>query len=208
MAFRLHRFKTLDDFNARNAINEVIFVEGGYVNNKDDRGGETKFGITKTTAEAYRKLWGDHEFNGDMYKLPESLAYAIYRYAYWDRCKCDELAAIHPLLAFHVFDLAVNGGTGLVAKQLQRALSALNRKGVDYPDLVVDGAIGPGTIRALNKYAQRNGERGVRNLIYLLVMMQGDFYVEISEKRPNNETFTNGWIDRAASKMALFAQFI
>lgn len=208
MSFQLDRFQTLQDFHRDHIIDEVIRVEGGYVNNPNDRGGETKYGITRTTAESFRQLWPKHGFGGNMRDLPRSLAVEIYRLSYWDRNRCDQLASFHPLLAFHVFDMAVNGGSGLIGKQLQRVLNTLNRGAKDYRDIVVDGAIGNGTLDALLAYANRNGRKGVANLVTILVMMQGEFYISITEKRPANEVFTNGWVERASSKMRLFMKFL
>ena len=33
--------------NFKKAFKEIIGIEGGYVNNSNDKGGETKFGISK-----------------------------------------------------------------------------------------------------------------------------------------------------------------
>lgn len=208
MSFNLNRFQTLSDFTRDNVISEVIHVEGGYVINRNDRGGETNYGITVAVANENKDLWGKYGFNGNMRVLPVELAKHIYVRRYWNACRCDELYKIHPLLAFHVFDLAVNGGQGLVIKHVQETLNVLNRHERDYQDITVDGSIGPGTLNALNAYARRNGELGVKNFIYALGMSQGAFYLSISKSRPRNEEFTNGWIARAASKMKLFAKFL
>ena len=39
----------------KKALKFVLSMEGGYVNNPNDLGGETNFGITKKTYDAYRK---------------------------------------------------------------------------------------------------------------------------------------------------------
>lgn len=208
MSFQLDRFQSIKDFTKETIINEVIRIEGGYVNNPNDRGGETKYGITKAVADSARSQWAKYGYDGNMRNLPKEFAFALYDALYWKKNKCDQLAAFHPLLAFHVFDLAVNGGSGLIGKQLQRVLNNLNRGAKDYRDIAVDGAIGEATLDALLAYRRRNGERGITNLVSILVMEQGAFYNRITEQRPANEVFTNGWVDRAVSKMRLFMKFL
>ena len=201
MAFSTNNFRSLADFTDTNIIASIIEVEGGYVNNKDDRGGETNFGITKDTARA-------NGYMGDMRSMNKKDAYDIYYKAYWQKNRCPELAEIHPLLAFHVFDLAVNGGSGRAGQHLQRLLNVSNRKGQDYADIGADGVIGNGTLRALDAFVRRNGEEGLRNFIITLVGMQANFYISITENRPDNETFMNGWMARAASKLLLVSEFL
>ena len=201
MAFSTNNFRSLADFTDTNIIASIIEVEGGYVNNKDDRGGETNFGITKDTARA-------NGYMGDMRSMTKKDAYDIYYKAYWQKYKCPELAQIHPLLAFHVFDLAVHGGSGRAGQHLQRLLNVSNRKGQDYADIGADGVIGNGTLRALDAFVRRNGQEGLRNFIITLVGMQANFYISITENRPDNETFMNGWMARAASKLLLVGEFL
>ena len=58
-------------------VKQLIYVnEGGYSNRKDDLGGETMFGITKSTAKA-------NGYAGDMRKLTEQQAIKIYKDAFW-----------------------------------------------------------------------------------------------------------------------------
>ncbi len=208
MSFDLNRFNTLADFTAENIISAVIEVEGGYTNNPNDRGGETIYGITRSVAENHKHLWSKYNFNGNMKDMPKALAYDIYYQSYWRRTFCPQLSQIHPLIAFHVFDLAVNGGSGSVVKQLQRLLNVLNRQGRDYPDLVVDGIIGQRTVDALSAFVKRNGHQGLRNFIIGLGMLQGAFYINITENRQQNEVFMNGWLNRATGKMDIIYKFL
>jgi lysozyme family protein len=84
------------------AFNVVVGIEAGYVNDPNDPGGETKFGISK---RAYPQL--------DIPNLTLDQAKAIYLRDYWHLCKCDEL----PMdLALAVFDCAVNQGVSTALK--------------------------------------------------------------------------------------------
>ena len=71
-----------------------------------------------------------------------SEAAAIYRRLYWLRPRFDEIAKRSARIAAELFDTGVNMGPAVAATFLQRALTALNRNGRDYPDLVPDGRIG------------------------------------------------------------------
>ena len=54
-------------------------------------------------------------------------------------------------------------GPAVAATFLQRALTALNRDGKDYPDLVPDGRVGPVTLAALDAFLAARGTSQRRN---------------------------------------------
>ena len=110
-------------------IEVVLHHEGGYVNDKDDPGGETNFGIAKRSHP-----------DVDIKNLTKDGAKEIYKEHYWDRNKVESLSEE---LRHIYFDMCVNQGKGRAVKILQRAANA---KGAD---LKVDGGLGPKTIGAL-----------------------------------------------------------
>lgn len=196
------------NFNFDQALENVLKHEGGYVNHPADRGGETNFGITKRTAESFKSVWSEHNWNGAMRTIPLTLVRHIYKTSYWDRCKCDALYAIHPLLADHFFDLGVNAGTGTPVKHLQIALNALNNKQVDYADVAVDGAIGQGTLRSLQAFVRKRGNAGIRALIVSLLSLQYNHYLRIVQNNESQEVFMNGWANRLASKSKVYHRYM
>ena len=64
----------------------------------------------------------------------------------------------------------------------------------DYPDLVVDGRIGPGTLAALAGFLKRRGTGGEAVLLKAIEALQGERYVALAERRPANEAFLYGWL--------------
>ena len=112
------------------AIAFVLNEEGGYTNDPKDPGGETNFGISK---RAHPQV--------DIKDLTLEEAKSIYRYLYWDTCRCESLPS---KLALAVFDSAVNQGVSAAIKMLQAAVGAIQ-----------DGIIGPVTIERAN-YADVN----------------------------------------------------
>ena len=107
-------------------LDELIDREGGYVNHPADRGGPTRYGITEAVARA-------HGYRGAIRALPVDEAKAIYRRIYWLRPGFDRVAERAPDIAAELFDTGVNMGPAVAATFLQRALTALNRGGSDYP---------------------------------------------------------------------------
>src|SRR3954462_14744415 len=137
-------------------IDTLIEREGGYVDNPADKGGPTCFGITQAVARA-------HGYAGPMRQLPRGEAEAIYRRLYWVRPALDQIARRSGRLAAELFDTGVNMGPAVAGTFLQRTLTALNRNGSDYPDLVPDGRIGPGTLAAFDTFLKlRGGAPGER----------------------------------------------
>lgn len=169
-------------------VGKLIGVEGGYVNDPADSGGETIWGITKATAR-------ENGYAGPMCDMTRSQAAAIYRAKYWAKPGLYLIAPLSPSVAEELLDTGVNAGTGTAGMLLQRALNVLNRGAVDYADIKVDGAIGPATAQALAAFLKRNGALGERRLLKVLNSLQGAYYVELAERREKDERFINGWFD-------------
>jgi lysozyme family protein len=94
-----------------------------------------------------------------------------------------------------LFDTGVNMGPGVAATFLQRALTALNRNGKDYPDLTPDGRIGAQTLGALDAFLRTRGaKQGETVLLRALEALQGERYLRLAERRPANEAFLYGWL--------------
>lgn len=168
-------------------IDEVIAREGGYSDHPADRGGATRWGITEAVARA-------HGYAGGMRDFPRADARAIYRRIYWDRPNFAGVALRAPRLAAELFDTGVNMRPAVATGFLQRALNALNRGAADYPDLVLDAAIGPRTLAALGAFLDRRGPPGETVLLKAVEALQGERYLRLAEHRPANEAFLYGWL--------------
>lgn len=113
------------DFNQ--AIERVLSTEAGYVNDPNDPGGETKWGISK---RSYPDL--------DIAGLTRDQAKEIYERDFWEPVAGNGL---HGDIAFQVLDFAVNSGTSVALQHLQRCVGVAD-----------DGHIGPVTIEAVNAF--------------------------------------------------------
>ena len=130
-----------------------------------------------------------------MRQLPRAEAIAIYRRIYWQRPRFDEVARRSARLAEELFDTGVNMGPAVAVTFLQRALTALNRNGRDYPDLVPDGRLGDVTLAALDAFQEARGASGGETvLLRALEALQGERYLRLAERRPANEAFLYGWL--------------
>lgn len=103
-------------FDAAFAI--VVGIEAGYVNDPQDPGGETKYGISK---RAYP--------NEDIPNLTPERAKFLYRRDYWDKANCDALAWD---LALITFDSAVNQGVSFAATLQGDAVRRLVQRAMRY----------------------------------------------------------------------------
>ena len=87
------------------AFTRLLGAEGGYCNNPQDPGGETKWGISK---RQYPQV--------DIAGLTQDGAKVIYKRDYWTPCRVEEL----PMeVRFDVFDGAVHSGCRQSVKWLQ-----------------------------------------------------------------------------------------
>ncbi len=169
-------------------IDDLIEREGGYSNHPADAGGPTCFGISEAVARV-------HGYGGPMRHLPRSEAARIYKRIYWLRPRFDEVAKRSSRVAAELFDTGANMGPAVAATFLQRALTALNRNGSDYSDLVPDGRIGAQTLAALDAFLAKRGKVGGEAvLLRALEALQGERYLRLAERRPANEAFLYGWL--------------
>ena len=100
-----------------------------------------------------------------------------------------------PRLAAELFDTGANMGPAVAATFLQRALTALNRNGKDYPDLVPDGRIGDADAGGARRFPRRPAATQRRDvLLRALEALQGERYLRLAERRPANEAFLYGWL--------------
>ena len=158
------------------AIHKIIKLEGGYVNDPSDSGGETNMGITLATARSYG-------YQGEMKDLPYETAYAIYKAMYWNPVRAFNMPE---KVAEEVVDTAVNMGVARAGKFLQRALNVLGTT-----KLTVDGQIGPATEGALKAYLAKRDED---TLIKALNCLQGSYYIKLAEDRTKDRKFVYGWL--------------
>lgn len=103
----------------------IMKKEGGYVNNPNDAGGETKFGISK---RQYPTL--------DIKNLTIQQAAAIYQRDYYDKIWGDNLPFAWALV---LTDFAVNAGVAVAVRRLQQLVG-----------VKVDGIFGQKTFDATN----------------------------------------------------------
>ena len=152
-------------------FNEIIEVvlqhEGGYVNDPNDLGGETNWGITK-------RFYPDV----DIKNLTREEAKTIYHIDYWRRSKCDE---VPPQLRHIYFDMTINFGKSGAVKVLQRAANAKNKEKID-----VDGGIGLATLKAIQNL-ELERVRAYRVLRFANLVI----------KKPEQERFWFGWYRRS-----------
>ena len=147
------------------AIDKVLINEGGYVDDPNDKGGETKYGISK---RSYPSV--------DIKNLTTDEAKAIYKLDYWDRVKGDEIRS--DLIAFELFDTAVNMGVRTASKLIQGCVGV-------HPD----GIIGNKTLEAINSTDEEL-------LLLRFKLAKVARYAYITKKRPANRKFLLGWINR------------
>jgi len=168
-------------------IEDTIGVEGEYSNHPSDLGGPTRWGITQAVA---RK----HGYLGDMKTFPRDAAKIIYKKEYYIQPGYAQVALVSQKVAVELFDTGVNMGQYYASCFLQTALNAFNRDQKDYPDITVDGQIGPRTITVLRSFFQVRKDKAEIALLKALNVLQGARYLYIADQRKKNEDFVFGWI--------------
>lgn len=183
--------------NVAQVAAEIVAREGGYVNDPDDPGGPTKYGVTLATLRRLnRDLTGDRRVTeADIRALTEAEAARIFVDQFFKAPGLDRLPeAIQP----SVFDMYVNSGANAV-RILQRLLCDM-RMAVD-----VDGVIGPQTALA----AGRAQAAAAGFFADAYGIARRNYYYALGDARPASRKYCRrrdggkgGWILRAEAFIA------
>lgn len=161
----------LDD-KFRQAVEVVLKHEGGYVNNPNDPGGETKYGISK---RSYPHL--------DIKNLTKEQATQIYYDDWWQKYRYGEIKDL--AVATKVFDLSVNMGPSAAHRILQRAVNF-----VSAAELKVDGILGPLTLAAVNA-------ADPEKVLQMMRYKAAEYYHALAKRSAESRVFLLGWLNRA-----------
>lgn len=154
----------------RRAFDLLLGLEGGYVNDPRDRGGETKYGIS---ARSYPDI--------PIAEITPELAAAIYLRDYWKPLRCDDFASEPVAVAIFLF--GVNAGVRTAAKAIQTALNGIGRP------MVTDGTVGPVTLNAADAV---DGSK----LLAAFNREAERHYRAIVERDSTQAAFLPGWLAR------------
>lgn len=168
-------------------IDDLIKIEGGYVDHPDDRGGPTNFGVTEVVARQYG-------FQGLMKDLTPGVAKEIYLQRFWSKPKFNLVMEVLPALAWEMFDHGVNAGPATPILHLQRMLNVFNHKGKFYPELLLDARIGKATLQSLRVFLDVRGTQGEKVLLKGMNCLQGHRYIALAESNQAFESFIYGWL--------------
>lgn len=153
------------------AIEFVLKNEGLYSNDADDKGGETKFGISKRNYP-----------NIDIKNLSIQKAKEIYKRDFWENQHYKNIK--NQELAIKIFDLAVNVGANRANKLVQRALRSVNKK------IEETGVLDDVTICLIN-------ESDATDLLSALRSEAAGYYRLIVSTKPHRAKYLKGWLNRA-----------
>lgn len=176
----------------RQIATEIVAREGGFVNDPDDPGGATNFGVTIHTM---RNLGLDLDRDGsisvsDVRALTRDQAIEIFEKHYFEK---PLIAMLPHVLHATVFDMYVNAGSNAV-KLLQRLVRDMGH------NVVVDGVLGPKTIGAV----QAAFLSAPDHLVDAYGIARRNYYFRIADRRAASRKYARaraggkgGWIKRA-----------
>lgn len=162
-----------------NETNESFFQRArktGWADDPDDLGGQTMVGVTMATYEEYCRRKGyPKPTTGRLMDLSYNDWKSILKMLYWDRWNADEIRS--QSIAEIVCDFVwASGVHGIKVPQ-------------DLVGVIPDGIVGPKTLAAVNS-------RNPRELFDQIKIARFDFIEDICRKRPANNKFKRGWMNR------------
>ena len=176
----------------RQIAEQIVAREGGFVNDPDDPGGATNFGVTIHTM---RRLGLDLDGDGqvdvaDVRALTREKATDIFIEHYFRRPR---IAEVPEALQASLFDMYVNAGANAVTI-LQTVLCEMGYK------IGVDGVLGPQTLAAVRDAAAPDP----LHLADAYAIARRNYYFRLADRRAASRKYARtraggkgGWITRA-----------
>ena len=156
----------------------ILKWEGGFVNDPADLGGATNMGVT---IGAWKSCGYDKDGDGDIdvddlhLLTREDVVNRVLKPHYWDRWKADDIKS-QSVANILVDWIWASGVHGIKIPQ-------------DLVGVIPDGIVGPKTLAAVNA-------RNPRELFDMIKIARFDFIEDICRKRPANNKFKRGWMNR------------
>ena len=197
----------------RAAVDELLGIEGGFVDDPVDQGGATKYGISLRflaaegafdedgDGKADFDLDMDGDIDGaDIRKLTRGDAVYLYHRCFWVPLDCERFPAP---IGEMLFDQGVNGGIVTARKLLQRALNAslmeahARMGSKTAPALLnVDGVLADKS-RAALIWVLRYPAFGMPAIVKNYREAVRERYRQIVARYPSQKRFLRGWLARA-----------
>lgn len=157
-------------------LQRLYKLEGFESNDKNDPGGETYKGISRT----YNPDWCGWQYvDAKDYAKADICVRDFYK-SLWLKLNCDKLDNFE--IAFFVFQIAVNVGTTTAVKIAQKVA------GVE-----PDGVLGKATVNAINSMFPDK----------FLTIMKGEvacFYIKLADSKPQLKIYLYGWLSKRVFK--------
>lgn len=164
-------------------IGSTLALEGGWVNNKNDPGGETNMGVTKVTALSYG-------YTGPMKTLPKDTAITIHYQGYIVRPGYEPLILINAPVVEELYDTAVNMGPARPSTWFQQSINE-----VCHLDMKVTGKVDATTV---NNFQSCQLTLGAAKTCHIFLDKldgkQKAEYDRLVRVNPKLKVFYKGWI--------------
>jgi lysozyme family protein len=172
------------DFNL--AIPLILKLEGGFVDNKNDIGGATNFGVSLRWLKAQGLLENLElqDRTQDEVQVVKDLtaddAKALYKTYFWNPNNYDSINS--QMIAEKIFNMTVNMGARRSHLIVQNCLGFTSEQR--------DGLMGAKTIAEVNAAASAP-------FVVALQNMQAAFYRQLVAVNPKLQPFLQGWLNRS-----------
>lgn len=180
---------SINDLKFEYALQKTLSNEGGHVDDQDDNGGATNYGVSlRFLADAGIDIDNNKVIDSrDIERLSVDGARFIYKKYWWDKYKYFEIDDFE--ISAKVFDLSINIGPTKTAKIVQNCVNKFFTGPIK-----VDGILGEQSYNAVNLVTNKNcGDP----LLQKIKCSAIDFYIDLAKSNTDYLKYLKGWVHRA-----------